>query len=201
MARPPGGPGYGALLASARRLLDAVAAADPPDDVVRDATAKIAAACAALEPHVVDEVSAPAGRRLELPGRGHPGLVPFTSEQMSDHAVAGSVTFTRAHLGGGGAAHGGMIPLLFDDLLGYLATSGGGRSPTRTAYLHVNYRRLTPLDVPLTAAAGIDRVEGRKIFATGELRLGSDVLAEAEGLFIIVRPEHLRGSTLERSQT
>ncbi len=195
-ARPPGGPEYGPLLAAARRLLDVVAGADAPDGAVRAATGLVAAACQQLEPHVVAEHLAPAGRRPDLPGRGHPILMPFAPQPSDIDEVRGTVTFTRSHLGGGAAAHGGVIPLLFDDVLGFLASRGGGRTPTRTAYLRVNYRQVTPLDVELFATAHVERIEGRKVFVAGELRLGDTVLADAEGLFIMIRPEQLKLSNL-----
>jgi acyl-coenzyme A thioesterase PaaI-like protein len=186
--RPPGGPDYGCLLAAARRLLDGVAAADAPDEVTRAAAATVIAACESLEPFRVDEPASPAGRRPDLPGRGHPALIPYIEDHHDDSRSHGRVTFTRAHLGGGAAAHGGMIPLLFDDLLGHQATLRSAQYPTRTACLHVDYRRLTPLDVALTARTWIDQVEGRKIVVRGELRCGEDVLSEAHGLFVTPLP-------------
>lgn len=181
------------MLEASRRLLDAVAGADAPDDVVRAATASVRAACEALAPYEVDELRSPAGRHWELPGRGHPILTPFVPDFFSADELRGTVTFTRAHLGGGGAVHAGVIPLLFDEILGYLATRGGDRPPTRTAYLKVDYRSLTPLGATLTAEARIERIEGRKVFATGVLRDGSRVCAEANGLFVMLRPEQVAG--------
>lgn len=186
--RPPGGPAYGDLLAAARRLLDAVAGADAPDEVTRAATAAVLGACESLECHQVEETAAPADRRPDLPGRGHPGLLPYVEEHSSDLEWHGRVTLTRAHLGGAGAAHGGMIPLLFDAVLGHLATRRGNQFPTRTAYLHVDYRRVTPLGIALTARAWVDSVQGRKIIVRGDLRNGDAVLAEAHGLFITPMP-------------
>lgn len=75
--------------------------------------------------------------------------------------------------------------------------SNAGRPVSRTAYLHVDYRAVTPLNVDLVARARMDRVEGRKRWVTGELcrvdasgaGLGPAV-AEAEGLFVELRPWH-----------
>lgn len=182
----PGGPGYGQLVTEARRLLDAVAAADVPPDVAARAAALTAEAADLLQPHVTeDESRAPAGNRPDLPALGHPLLPPFVVSEQGDDDVQGTVRLSRAHLGGGAAAHGGVVPLLFDDVLGHLVAYG--RSPSRTAYLHVDYRRLTPLGRDLAVRGWIDRTEGRKIWARGELRLGDDVLAEAEGLFVVAR--------------
>lgn len=193
IGRQPGGPEYGPLLAAARRLLDTVACADAPDEVMRTAAATVLAACEALEPFGVDETRSPAGKRAELPGRGHPALIPYIEDHVADTDSHGRVTFTRAHLGGAAATHGGMIPLLFDDVLGHQATRRSEQYPTRTAFLHVDYRRVTPLDVPLTARAWVESVEGRKIVVRGDLRNGDDVLSEAHGLFITPGPVGVPG--------
>ena len=111
----------------------------------------------------------------------------FVVDQVSDDAIEGRVTFSRFHHGGGGAVHGGIIPLVFDEFMGRL-TNVAGRPRARTAYLHVNYRIITPIGVELHLDATVDRQEGRKIFASGRLRHGADLLADAEGLFIVLRP-------------
>lgn len=36
--------------------------------------------------------------------------------------------------------------------------------------------------------AGIDRIEGRKIFVSGRLRDGDDVLTDGEALFVRLKP-------------
>jgi hypothetical protein len=40
----------------------------------------------------------------------------------------------------------------------------------------------------LQVEAGIDRIEGRKIFVTGRLLDGENVLADAEALFVKLKP-------------
>ena len=52
---------------------------------------------------------------------------PFVWYDESEGHVRGRVVFRPFHLGGNGAAHGGTLPLLFDDVLGRLANSVGGR--------------------------------------------------------------------------
>jgi hypothetical protein len=73
--------------------------------------------------------------------------------------VVGRVAFGRFYLGGNGAAHGGAIPLVFDEVMGRLANTGG-RPPSRTASLHVNYRSITPIERELQLTARFDREEG-----------------------------------------
>ena len=59
--------------------------------------------------------------------------------------------FTEAHVGGNHAVHGGMIPLLYDWLRRDDRSTAADIRPTRTAFLHVDYRKITPIDEPLTA--------------------------------------------------
>jgi acyl-coenzyme A thioesterase PaaI-like protein len=101
--------------------------------------------------------------------------------------LRGRVRFGRFHLGGNGAAHGGTIPLVFDEMMGRFANSGG-RPVSRTAYLNVNYRNVTPIDTDLDIEARFEREDGRKRFLTGVLRDGDRVCADAEGLFVELRP-------------
>jgi acyl-CoA thioesterase FadM len=64
--------------------------------------------------------------------------------------------------------------------------TGGPRQ--RTAYLHVNYRQIVPVNKELQVDAGVDRVEGRKIFVSGRLSDGDAVLTDAEALFVLLKP-------------
>jgi acyl-coenzyme A thioesterase PaaI-like protein len=180
----PGGDRYAPLLAATRRLLDAVSAADAPDDVTRSAIADIERATATLEPHGVARLVAPAGNRPDLPGEGHPMSPPTVIHEWLPTSVRGSVTLTRAHDGSFGMAHGGWMPKIYDDVLGRLASRARPRS--RTAFLHVDYRSVTPVGVELTITARIDRIEGRKIWTTGEMRHGDVLLTEAQGLFLVL---------------
>lgn len=182
---PPGSARYDDLLRATRGLLDAVAAAHAPDDVVDEVAKLVHQAAERLAPFAVGEREAPSGNRPDLPGRGHPLVPPFVIDVEDPDRVTGTVRLSRAHLGGGDAAHGGVLPLLFDEVLGRLVAHG--REPSRTAYLHVDYRQLTPLDVDLRVEAEIIRHEGRKLFATGRLLKGEVVLAECEGLFVQAR--------------
>lgn len=182
----PGGTFYGDLLAATRSLLDAVAAADAPPHIVQSTTYLLDEARRKLQPYLVEERHAPAGNRSDLPGLGHPLLPPFVINRQGAHDVEGHVRLSRSHIGGGGAAHGGVLPLLFDDVLGHLVANG--RPTSRTAYLHVDYRRVTPLDVDLSVRGWLDRTDGRKLYARGELRHEGQLLAEAEGLFLTLLP-------------
>src|SRR4051794_6879668 len=182
-----GGVGYAELIASTRAYLDALAAASIGSDDAAWLADQLRLVTAALERRAVDEDTAPIGTRLDLPGRGHPLLLPFVTDEWTGSTVRGRVVFGRFHLGGNGAAHGGTLPLLFDEVMGRL-NSSGGRTAGRTAYLHVNYRNITPIGRELELDATLDRLEGRKRFITGRLRDADTIVADAEGLFVELLP-------------
>src|SRR4051812_11707708 len=96
-----------------------------------------------------------------------------------EHYIAGEVTFGPAYEGPPGHVHGGLVAAMFDELLGFAQLS-----PGFTAYLHVNYRKPTPLNAPLRLAAWVESQEGRKRLVRGECRSGDTLLSDAEGLFI-----------------
>jgi acyl-coenzyme A thioesterase PaaI-like protein len=114
--------------------------------------------------------------------------------------VTAEATFGAAYEGPPGCVHGGFIAASFDEVLG-LAQGMSGR-PGMTARLIVQYRSPTPLHQPLRFVGDIDRIEGRKIFTTGQLRTVADdrLCAEAEGLFISMNPEVFQRLMVVRSE-
>jgi acyl-coenzyme A thioesterase PaaI-like protein len=182
-----GGPHFAGLVHQVRRLQDGFTGANLPLDVAKDALDRLTVIADTMAAHQVDPLEAPAGARLDLPGRGHPFLPPHVIEEWTDARVRAQVTFTRLHLGGNGAASGGAHAVLFNEILGRLS-AGGGRPLSRTAYIHVNYRSVTPIGRQLTVDATLDRVDGRKRYVTGRLCSGTDVVADAEGLFVELLP-------------
>jgi hypothetical protein len=96
-----------------------------------------------------------------------------------DVHIVGDVTFGAAYEGPPGHVHGGLIAAMFDELLGFAQLS-----PGFTAYLHINYRKPTPLDARLSLVAWVDSVDGRKRMLRGECYAGDTLLTDAEGLFI-----------------
>lgn len=181
----PGGVAFARLADAVRALQDAFTAARPPEGVLDDVAGTVEVLTRRLADHAVDEASQVTGHRHDLPGRGQTMAPAVHVDERSRDRVRGRVTFGRFYLGGGGAVHGGAIPLLFDEVLGRLANTDRPRS--RTAYLHVDYRAVTPVGEELVVAGWFDREEGRKRFLRGELRHGGGLVAEAEGLFVTLR--------------
>lgn len=179
---------YGELLSTLRGFQDALASAAPGRSEVDELTNDLNAWRERLAESEACESGPVFGHIPSLPNHGHAMVPPFTRTLRRDDRVEGTVTFGQFFIGGGGAVHGGAIALLFDEIVGALATTSlAGR--TRTAYLHVDYRNLTPIDTELTVTSWVVCEEGRKRYLRGELRHGETLCAEAEGLFVVLRPD------------
>ena len=109
-----------------------------------------------------------------------PPDAPFRPVEVVAHC-----TLDASFGGGPSRAHGGVVATLLDEALGRAGNVAGATG--LTVVLEVRYRAGVPLGVPLRVTARCDRVEGRKRFASGEIRLGDDVLAEATAVCIAER--------------
>jgi acyl-coenzyme A thioesterase PaaI-like protein len=102
-----------------------------------------------------------------------------------DQVVRGTVTLTEPFNGPPwDYTHGGVVALLFDELLGISTMAGAGGGFTKS--LTVRYHLPTPIGVPLRLEGRVTDVDGRKIVSKGTIHAGEDLTAEAEGLFISV---------------
>ena len=183
-----GGPDYGRFVDAVRKLQDHARAVDAPDGVITEAADLLDKLSALLSPYDTDEWESPSGRRMDLPMRGNVLTVPMSAGKGDDGRIHGSARFARFHLGRNGAVHGGALGMLFDSVLGLTSSVITGGPRQRTAYLKINYRHIVPVEKELQFDAGIDRVEGRKIFVSGRLSDGDTLLTEAEALFVRLKP-------------
>ncbi|HEX3923136.1 MAG TPA: PaaI family thioesterase [Streptosporangiaceae bacterium] len=177
---------FPAMIEALRVLQDRMTAANPPQDVTEHVTRTLTDLAKRLSEYAVPERDQLAGHIGQLPGRGQAMAPVVDIEEHTEFSARGHVTFGRFYLGGNGAVHGGAIPLAFDELMGRLANTE--RPPSRTASLHVNYRSITPIETRLSIEARFDSESGRKRFLSGRIRDGDTVCAEAEGLFVALRP-------------
>jgi acyl-coenzyme A thioesterase PaaI-like protein len=122
-------------------------------------------------------------------GLANPLAPPITISQTGAKTAKGTVTFGSAYEGPPSSVHGGFVAAAFDEVLGFVQSLGG--SPGFTGRLTVHYRSPTPLHTELRIDVQLDRVEGRKTFAMGQLYAGETLCAEAEGLFISAKPGKL----------
>ena len=181
-----GGQHFIELVDTLRRLQDRVACCDPEPDAVAATVELLDRATRTLDDYAVAPGMHFAGLRADVAGRGHPLVVPVDINTSDENDVTGSVTFTEFYVGGGVAAHGGAIALAFDEVLGRLGNAG---PPARTAYLHVEYRRVVPVGRRLDVTAHCSRREGRKTYIEGRISLDGATLAEAEGLWVVLRDD------------
>lgn len=179
-------PGFGRFVTAMRRAQDLAVSTDMPDwDAAAD---RVEDLIAHLAPHEKPGGTAPAGRVASLPGAGSILMPPWEIRRFGPEEVVAGVAFSRYHVGGNNAVHGGMVAMMFDVMCGIIIHAIG-RPISRTAFLHVDYRNITPIDVPLTVRGWASRMEGRKTFVNAELTDGSGtLLAEANGLMVRLLP-------------
>ena len=178
--------GFGRFVTAMRRVQDLAVAADVPDwDSAAD---RVEDVIAYLAPHEAPGGVAPAGRVASLPGAGSVMMPPWQIRHFSPEMVLIDVQFSRYHVGGNNAVHGGMVAMMFDVTCGIIIHAIG-RPISRTAFLHVDYRNITPIGVPLTVRGWASKVEGRKTFVNAELTGPDGTLrAEANGLMVQLLP-------------
>ncbi|MDP1794049.1 MAG: PaaI family thioesterase [Acidimicrobiales bacterium] len=178
-----------------RKAIEAVVATTAPPEVLEDAAAQIRAVADTLAqyPHGHNYINAEASitghvgdffDNSPVAGLGNPLAAPVRMRVEGDEVI-GEVTWGSAYEGPPGCCHGGYVAAAFDDVLGLAQDLAGQSGMTGT--LTIRYRRPTPLHREHRFVARLDRVEGRKIFTTGELYdPEGNVLAEGEGIFIAV---------------
>lgn len=127
-------------------------------------------------------------------------LAPPLVIEWGEDCVIGRGTYGLAFEGPPGCLHGGFIAAGFDEILGL--SQGLSGQVGMTGRLTISYRSPTPLFRELTFTGRFIRVEGRKTFTEATLHAGDTLCAEAEGLFISMKPEvferltELRGGKL-----
>lgn len=182
-----------------RRLNGASLTANPSPELLRSVAAALAREAGRLEaaePLVghqaqAEHIAASQGQMPDLlyemsPAIGQSNaLAPPMRMWQEDGCIHALATPGWAYEGPFGYLHGGVIALLFDQLLGAgqrISGTGG-----RTGTLATRYLRPTPVNTPLRLVARIDRIEGRKKFLIGELWDGEVMTASCEGIFIADR--------------
>lgn len=118
-------------------------------------------------------------------GVRNPASPPLDPVIFPDGTVRADVTLGVEFQGPPGCVHGGIVGLLFDEMLG-LANAAAGHIGM-TVDLQVTYKSPTPLDAPLRFEARQSRTDGRKIWCTGTLHAGETLCATVEGMFVTPR--------------
>jgi uncharacterized protein (TIGR00369 family) len=143
--------------------------------------------------HEIASVDDPeTGERWYSPvyGPGNPVAPPLVVTAAADGRATGRVVLGKPHEGPPGLVHGGVVATLLDHVLARAVRAAGRGGLTAT--LTVTYRRPVQLGVALIATAEMGATEGRRTTARARLVAEDDpdtTLAEAEGLFVALRPE------------
>ena len=179
-----------------RRVTNATLLTDVDDDALDTAAAAVEAAAGELERAQRDGPVWPDGRAVRDPhrffpvspvvGYHNPLALPVRVEIVDD-LVVGHARFTWPYQGPPGCVHGAVVAGVFDELLSFANIINGPAG--MTGKLSIKYRHPTPLHEDLRFVCRRESISGRRLVATGECYAGDVVTAEAEGLFIIVRPD------------
>jgi acyl-coenzyme A thioesterase PaaI-like protein len=184
---------YGGLAESVRALADASLRTTVAADAIAEVRADIDRLTARLRTEQI-----PGSFGVSLSSQGHvrgygnavvglrnPIAPPLHIEKSEDGRAWSSFHLGALYEGPPGMAHGGVVALVLDQLLGEAAAAGG--SPGMTGTLSLRYERAIPLG-DCSGEAWIDKVDGVKTIVKGELR-GADgkASARAEGVFILPR--------------
>jgi hypothetical protein len=193
----------GEAVQDVRRLIAHLRKTTAPADLLESVHADVAALCERLAPfdhpgpyaqRCLDIAREPAWDDGETPARFFPyspvigplnPIAPPVEFELRDREIHAEHVFDAPYNGPPTAVHGGVIALVFDELLGTLGAMSdvGGFTGTLT----IRYRSLTPIGSPIRMRGWIDRTEGRKTFISGTMHHGETLCSEAEGIF--VRPK------------
>ncbi len=178
---------FARMIEALRGFNDELPGARPGPELLREMRATLSRWSAELEAVQVPEGQRVFGRRSDLPSRGQTMSPRMIIDQLDADGLRATVRFGRYYVGVNGAVHGGAVAVVLDELLGSVSHRVGP-GLARTAYLHVNYRSITPADRDLQVTARLVSIDGRKRVVTGEIRDGSRLCCDAEGLWVELKP-------------
>ena len=185
-----------------RDVIEKVRVTKAPDALATRSAAALRSIADELAPHMHTGQAAQAGLEEGAPpamvgvkpsecfpyspvvGEKNP-ISPTIDFRVTERGLEAEHVFTAAWAGPPGAVHGGIVALVFDELLGSTNVVAGVGAYTGT--LSVRYHVPTPLGVPVRMTGTIDRQEGRKVMTLGKMWAGDTLTAEAEGIFVLPR--------------
>ena len=191
------------LVASVRRLIEAVVMTDADAAVRREAIDRLDEITSALEAEQRNEhlylVRHPDGRIESLTqpaaGRLNPAALPIEWVHRPTEPPPGSTpvpveitaqcTFTVAHGGSPERVHGGLLALALDEVTGIAIRCAGASG--MTVHFEMDLKGAVPLGRPVDIAARYTGGEGRKAFATGEITVDGAVAATASVVYVAER--------------
>jgi acyl-coenzyme A thioesterase PaaI-like protein len=191
------------LVAAARALVEAIVLTAVDESARRDAISQIAEATKVLQSHQRPEalylVRHPDGRIESLmqaaAGRLNPQALPIEwvlrptepspGTPPSSVEVQARCTFTVAHAGSPGRAHGGVLAMALDEVTGVAIRAAGASG--MTVALEVALRGGVPIGEPVDINARYTGGEGRKAYATGEIVVAGNPVVTARVIYVSER--------------
>jgi len=124
--------------------------------------------------------------------------LPFLRDE-AQRKVTGQFRLDERYQGAPGIAHGGIVALVLDEALSKVSKFYGASAVT--AELNVEYLRPVRLGEELHVEASNDRVDGKQLYHSGEIRdaMGR-VLARAKARFVAINAERFLQSNKETGQ-
>jgi acyl-coenzyme A thioesterase PaaI-like protein len=107
---------------------------------------------------------------------------------VDGETARGEITLDSRHAGSPNHAHGGVISMLLDEVLGTVCMIHGIAAVTGT--LTIRYRSPAFLGHTYQLSGHLRGIEGRRLQIVGEMTGPQGLVAEAEGTWIRVHLEH-----------
>jgi len=122
-------------------------------------------------------------------GTENPAGLKCVFYELEDGAVAAQFTGGPLQEGHNGLLHGGLIASVLDEAMGRSSRNAGRPMdlPVVTAEMTTRFIRPIPTGKVMTVYGWVERIEGRKRFAAGEIvDEEGNVMASSAGLFLTV---------------
>ncbi len=99
--------------------------------------------------------------------------------------------FGKKTMGPPGHVHGGAMAAALDEAMGAVCWMNGHKVVAAT--ISVNFVAMLPVETETIVDASIDRIDGRKIYTQSHLtNAAGAIVAEGQGLFVVLKEEALR---------
>jgi uncharacterized protein (TIGR00369 family) len=121
-------------------------------------------------------------------GANENGMLLTFEEILEEKKIRGSFVLGERYQGGGGMAHGGIIALLLDEVMGKVCRFEKVRAAV-TAELNVQFLKPVRVDEEIVVQGWQEDRKGRNLFLHGEIcNSAGVVLAKGQGRFVVIEP-------------
>ena len=127
----------------------------------------------------------PSNKCFGCGGANDAGMKLTFEQDNVNRRIVGRFVLGETYQGGGGMAHGGIIALLLDEVMGKVCRFREVRAVT--AELTVEYLKPVKVDQEILVEGFETDQKGRNLFLAGEIRNGTgEVLARGRGRFVVI---------------